>query len=171
MRIYKLLSVLLDYPRDELVEHIPALRAALDEGGLDREEAKVIARFLDWLESNDLLEVQRQYVDTFDLKAEHSLHLTHHLFADDKNRGPALIDMAEYYRSWGLEPVEGELPDYLPLMLEFGSTLEADEARIFLSHVHKLLAVLAANLEQSGSPWAPLARIAEGHGALVRQAA
>ncbi|GAB4348481.1 MAG: hypothetical protein Kow006_09220 [Gammaproteobacteria bacterium] len=171
MRIYKLLSVLFDYPHEEIHENIPAIRALLDDSGLDQQESESLARFLDWLEMTDPLEVQRQYVDTFDLRPEHSLHLTHHLFGDDKNRGPALIDMAEYYRSWGLEPVEGELPDYLPLMLEFGSTLEAEEARIFLSHVHKLLAVLASNLEESKSPWAPLARIVENRSALARQAA
>lgn len=171
MRIYKLLSLLLEYPDEEIKENLPALRSALSKSDLPREEVEPLAHFLDWLENTDLLELQRRYVDTFDLDARHSLHLTHHLFGDDKNRGPALIDMAEYYRCWGVEAIEGELPDYLPLMLEFAATLEAEEARIFLSHVHKVLETLAANLEESTSPWAPLVRIVVRQGCLVRQPA
>lgn len=171
MSIYKLLSVLLDYPHEEGKEHLPTLRAALATVALESDEAAVVARFLDWMETTDWLEIQQRYVATFDLDARYSLHITHHLMGDDKNRGPALIDMAEYYRSWGVEPVAGELPDYLPLMLEFCSTLEAEEARIFLSHVHKVLVILVANLEESGSPWAPLVRLVANRGALARQAA
>jgi len=105
------------------------------------------------------------------MAAEHSLHLTHHLFGEEKTRGPALIDLAEFYRSYGFEPDAKELPDYLPLMLEFASTLERAEQRVFLGDVLKVLTVLATNLEKSDSPYAPLIRIVENHSALATLAA
>ncbi|MFN6961078.1 MAG: nitrate reductase molybdenum cofactor assembly chaperone [Rhodocyclaceae bacterium] len=167
MSLYKLLAVLLDYPREELKSHLPELRGALAEVDASPAEHELIGRFLDWLEAAETVDVQTEYVATFDLDARHSLYLTHHIFGDDKNRGPALIDMEEYYRAYGLATIEGELPDYLPLMLEFAATLEATEARLFLSHVRKVLATLAVNLEETASPWAPLVRIIENRAALV----
>jgi nitrate reductase delta subunit len=105
-------------------------------------------------------------VRTFDLTPEHALHLTHHLFGDDKNRGPALIDLTEYYKQFGLEIAanEGgsnELPDYLPLVLEFTSQLDDEEGRMFLSQWTKVLNQLATNLEKAESHYAPLVRLVE----------
>lgn len=167
MSFYKLLSILLDYPRDELKTHLAEIRTALDETDAASSERELVERFLDWLEAADTITLQTEYVATFDLDARHSLFLTHHIFGDDKNRGPALIDMEEYYRAYGLTTIEGQLPDYLPLMLEFAATLDAAEARLFLSHVRKVLAALAGNLEETASPWAPLVRIVENRAALV----
>lgn len=167
MSLYKLLSVLLDYPREDLKSQLPELRATLAEVDASPAERELIERFLDWLEAADCIDIQMEYVATFDLDARHSLYLTHHIFGDDKNRGPALIDMEEYYRAYGLSTIAGELPDYLPLMLEFAATLEAAEARLFLSHVRKVLASLAVNLEETASPWAPLVRIVENRAAFV----
>lgn len=167
MSFYKLLSILLDYPRDEVREHLPAIRAALADSDVSQSERELVDRFLDWLSSVDVIDLQSEYVATFDLDARHSLHLTHHILGDDKNRGPALIDMDEFYRAYGLAPASGELPDYLPLMLEFAATLEPTEARLFLSHVRKILTMLAANLEEIASPWAPLVRMVENRAALT----
>jgi nitrate reductase molybdenum cofactor assembly chaperone NarJ/NarW len=170
MRIYKLLSVLLDYPGEELRDNLPALREAVAAEPLDGGERAALEGFLNHVERTDALELQREYVETFDLKAQHSLHLTHHLLGDDKNRGPALIDLSEYYKAWGLKAKDEELPDYLPLMFEFAATLEGDESRIFLSQIGQILTILAGNLEESQSPWAPLVRIGEQR-ALFREAA
>lgn len=170
MRVYKLLSVLLDYPGEELRDNLPALREAVAAEPLDGGERAALEGFLNHVERTDALELQREYVETFDLKAQHSLHLTHHLLGDDKNRGPALIDLSEYYKAWGLKAKDEELPDYLPLMFEFAATLEGDESRVFLSQIGRILTILAGNLEESQSPWAPLVRIGEQR-ALLREAA
>ena len=82
-------------------------------------ERAAVRKFLARLENGDPTEIQADYVQTFDLTPEHSLHLTHHLFGDDKNRGPALIDLSELYKDYGVEVASNELPDYLPLILEF----------------------------------------------------
>ena len=171
MRLYQLLSYLLDYPQDEWQEYLPELRKLITEESLDEAEQSALKGFLDYIEQTDVLEIQRVYVETFDLKAQHSLHLTHHLLGDDKNRGPALIDLGEYYKAWGLDAIEGELPDYLPLMLEFAAGLEEDEASVFLAQIGKVLTILADNLEEGESAWAPLVRIAEKRALLSRMAA
>lgn len=182
MMIYRLLSVLLDYPGDEVVAGLRAEAAALGGGlalvrslDLDEifssEEQGNIARFLEELLALPDDEAQQRYVQTFDMTAEHSLHLTHHIFGEEKTRGPALIDLSEFYKSYGFEPDPKELPDYLPLMLEFASTLDRDERRVFLGDVVKVLNVLAANLEKAESPYAPLIRIIENHGSLAKLAA
>lgn len=172
MTIYKLLSALLDYPNKELFENLSQVRQALDDctdiNGLERAELRT---FLSRMEDADTTQIQADYVQTFDLTPEHSLHLTHHLFGDDKNRGPALIDLSELYKDYGVEVAGNELPDYLPLILEFAAGLEKSEASVFLSDAAKVFAVLAANLEKAASPYAPLVRIIESRATLIRLAA
>lgn len=172
MQIYKLLSVLLEYPDQELIDHLPEIR---DQVGhmidMDNTERVALQDFLRHIESSSLTELQADYVKTFDLTAEHSLHLTHHLFGDDKNRGPALIDLGELYRDYGVEVVTNELPDYLPLILEFAAYLDDNEAMVFLSDANKVLGVLANNLEKADSPYAALLSIVEGRATLTKLAA
>ena len=162
MLIYKILSALLEYPDQELIDNLPEISRLLDEMvGADVAEAGALREFVAWLESGDLTEIQAGYVKTFDMTPEHSLHLTHHLFGDDndRNRGPALIDLGELYKDYGVKTVTNELPDYLPLVLEFVALLEDNEAREFLSDANKVLTVLAANLAKANSPYAPLVSI------------
>ncbi|MDP2783633.1 MAG: nitrate reductase molybdenum cofactor assembly chaperone [Sulfurimicrobium sp.] len=162
MLIYKILSALLEYPDKELFENLPAIRKLLDESvDSDVVEWAALKKFVSWLESGDPTEIQADYVKTFDMTPEHSLHLTHHLFGDDndRNRGPALIDLGELYKDYGVKTVTNELPDYLPLVLEFVALLEDNEAREFLSDANKVLTVLADNLTKANSPYAPLVSI------------
>lgn len=180
MKIFKLMSLLLDYPSDDFLAALRELAGddplglvqRLDESGaLEPDEAQQVADLINGILATDPLELQGTYVQCFDLTAEHSLHLTHHLFGEEKTRGPALIDLGEFYRGYGLQADEKELPDYLPVMLEFVSTLSLDEAWVFLADVGKVLKVLADNLEKSGSTYAPLIRIIEKQGSLARLAA
>jgi nitrate reductase delta subunit len=161
------------------------LRATLRQG-FEATEWIVLDRFMKTISEQDLTETQANYVQTFDLTPEHALHLTHHLFGDDKNRGPALIDLTEFFKEYGLEMItnEGnanpeaanestpnELPDFLPLVLEFAAQLDTEEARVFLSQWSKVLNQLASNLEEAKSPYAPLIRLVEQRAQLVKAAA
>ncbi len=170
MILYKVLSHLLDYPNLGLKEGIAEIREALNEPEISAEERQVINEFIDHLAQTELPELEKAYVKTFDMLPEHSLHLTHHLFGDDRERGPALVDLGEHYKGMGLEARKGELPDYLPLILEYVSTLDDIAARVFLADALKVITVVATNLEQSQSPYAPLLRVVEGRGQLLREA-
>lgn len=171
MKIYKLLSVLLEYPDQELIDHIPELRGVMAELDADKAELEALSGFLDHLQSMPVTALQADYVKTFDMVPEHSLHLTHHLFGDDKNRGPALIDLGELYKDYGVEVVTNELPDYLPLILEFTAYLDDNEGTVFLSDAKKVLSVLAENLTKAESPYAALLSIVENRATLTKLAA
>ena len=172
MNLYKLLSVLLEYPGQELIDHLPELSQRV-AGSVDIDEAERAALlcFINHLAGQPLTKLQEDYVQTFDMTAEHSLHLTHHLFGDDKNRGPALIDLGELYKDYGVQVQGNELPDYLPLILEFVAQLADSEATVFLSDAHKVFKALTDNLKHAGSPYAALTSIIEGRATLVRLAA
>ncbi|MGB2833510.1 MAG: nitrate reductase molybdenum cofactor assembly chaperone [Methylotenera sp.] len=172
MQIYKLLSALLDYPNQELVQHLPELSEFVAQNQeIDRAESDALQGFLAHLQSMSVTELQADYVKTFDMTAEHSLHLTHHLFGDDKNRGPALIDLGELYKDYGVEVVTNELPDYLPLVLEFAAYMDDSEATVFLSDAKKVLGVLTENLQKAQSPYAALLSIIENRATLTKLAA
>lgn len=184
MQVFKLLSALLDYPSDDLLAELRQAVAQAGPGGardlvlgLDRgqvfspEERLAIALFVESLLEIDATQAQARYVQTFDLTAEHSLHLTHHLFGEEKTRGPALIDLTEYLKTYGFTHAETELPDFLPLLLEFVSELQEDESKVFLGDAGKVLKVIANNLDKAGSPYAALIHIIDNHGSLVKLAA
>ena len=169
MRVYKLLSSLLEYPDQELIDHIPELRKfILEDKDISDKERTNLFDFLDYLEQVQLTNLQAEYVETFDMKPENSLHLTHHLFGDDKNRGPALIDLGELYNDYGVAISTNELPDYLPLVLEFTAYLDDAESTVFLADAKKVFEVLNSNLEKSGSPYASLTAIIENRASLTK---
>ena len=166
---YHLLSKFLDYPSEALQSALPDIWVKLDD--MPDHERKHISNFLVHLHWEDLTDWQALYVRTFDMIPDNALYLTHHLFGDDKNRGPALIDLSEFYKDYGLELAANELPDFLPLMLEFAAQLEPSEAKMFFSKWTKVLAQLAMNLEKIESPYAWLIRWLEHSTQLVKVAA
>ena len=171
MQLYRVIARLLDYPVAELLEHLPLLDRMIDDDPeITDRERKEIRDIIAWMGMHTLTGLQETYVQTFDMTPEHDLHLTHHLFGDDRGRGPALIDLGEHYKAAGLEVREGELPDYLPLILEYVSTLDGMQAQIFLGDAAKVLTVLAENLEKAGSPYSKLIRIIERRGHLAQAA-
>lgn len=171
MQIYTILSRLLDYPDEALLENMPEIiRQLEDDPAVSERERGDILQLISWMQLHDLTGLQGDYVQTFDMTPEHDLHLTHHLFGDDRGRGPALIDLSEYFKGMGFEPESGEIPDFLPLILEFVSTLDEMQARIFLGDAAKVLKVLADNLEKKDSPYARLIRIVEHRGSLAQAA-
>ena len=171
MPLYKLLSILLEYPTEELTASWPEIEAALLtlDDAADRE---ALNRFINWARPLPLTQLQAYYVKTFDFTPDNALYLTHHLFEEqDRERGPALIALSEFYESEGFEISDGELPDYLPLVLEYVSTLEDEtSARLFLYQSVHACEIVAHNLEKVDNPYAPLLRIVERHGHLTESA-
>jgi len=171
MQIYRLIARLLDYPDAEMLENLSMFDEIIDsDSSITKQEQKKLKDILTWMRMHNVTGLQETYVQTFDMTPEHDLHLTHHLFGDDRGRGPALVDLGEHYKSAGLEVAEKELPDYLPLILEYVSTLDEMQARVFLGDALKVLTVLAENLEKAGSPYSRLIRIIESRGHLAQAA-
>lgn len=116
-----------------------------------RDEIEALAR---WLEGVDALDAETAYVETFDRGRATSLHLFEHVHGDSRDRGPAMIDLARTYAAAGLLLKEGELPDYLPAVLEFVSTQPPREARAFLGEIAHLTNAIFGALLERGSPYA-----------------
>lgn len=171
---YKVISVLLQYPSKDLVENWDEVKHISNQlPELNNEDKSILTGFIDWASSLSLTKLQAEYVNNFDMTAENSLYLTYHLFDEqDRERGPALIELAELYKSTGFEIGDGELPDYLPLILEYISTMDDKASAIaFLQQTALAADIIASNLEKNESPYAPLVRIIARHGHVIDIAA
>ncbi|MDZ7752233.1 MAG: nitrate reductase molybdenum cofactor assembly chaperone [Gammaproteobacteria bacterium] len=157
MDIVKVIAVLLHYPQAEVQAAAAELRDAITAApDLPAAERVALTTFLARLEEGDLLDLQAEYVATFDRGRRLSLHLFEHIHGESRDRGQAMVDLLAHYRAAGLEPAVSELPDYLPLFLEYCSLLPAQAAREWLEGVGELLALLHARLQRRASPYAPL---------------
>ena len=146
-----LLAVLLAYPDEALLAGLPELRTAAAE--LPRAERRALQPVLEGLESTPLSELRRAYVETFDFDRRCGLHLTYHVHGDRRQRGLELVRLKRRYAEAGI-PLEGsELPDYLPVVLEFTS-LRPDEGREVLTSFRGVLELIRAALHDRGSLYA-----------------
>ena len=123
------LAALLAYPDGRLRAALPEITALLEQADeISPSRRGELEALTGWLASGDALDVQAEYVETFDRGRSTSLHLFEHVHGDSRDRGPAMIDLARTYEAAGLVLREGELPDYLPAVLEFASTQPPREA-------------------------------------------
>jgi nitrate reductase delta subunit len=107
------------------------------------------------------MDAQARYVALFDHSRSLSLHLYEHSHGESRDRGQAMVNLLNHYRSKGLDLSACELPDFLPLFLEFLSTQPADEARALLAQAVEVVALLRARLEQRGAPYGAVFRAIE----------
>lgn len=178
MKTFKVLSLLLCYPESEWLAALPELEDALAaEADFNADAAARLAPLFALLRESKLIALQENYVATFDRNPSHSLHLFEHIHGESRDRGQAMVDLIEAYRKNGFELASRELPDYLPLLLEYLSQRPQDEARDWLHHVSHIVGLLAARAGERNSPYALLLEVlveyAEGNlelGALRRRA-
>ena len=117
----------------DCAQHLLEMRCLLDdERALSPTRRTELQALIDALRNADPLQVEADYVELFDRGRATSLHLFEHVHGDSRDRGPAMIDLGQTYEKAGLILAEGELPDYLPAVLEFVSTQPPREARAFL---------------------------------------
>lgn len=155
MRTYAALGRLIDYPRTETIAHLPDLLAVLeDEGALPVRLRQALARLATALTSKDPMEAEERYVALFDRTRTLSLHLYEHLHGESRDRGMAMVRLAALYRGHGFEIAARELPDYLPLLLEFLAQIPDAEARGILAEAAQLIDKLHGALARCGSPYA-----------------
>ena len=150
----KAVSLLLQYPSEEIVLAAGAIEDAELEGA-GRRQREQVERFLGWFRSTPVSELQRVYVETFDFAKRQSLHLTYHTDGDRRQRGMALLGIKRAYAEAGLEVTDAELPDYLPLMLEFAA-LAPDPGAALLSEHRIAIELVRSSLHDAGSPYALL---------------
>jgi nitrate reductase delta subunit len=152
MKTYLALSALLAYPEQELLEALPEVGAALDaESLLPRAARRELENLMLELAGDDLYDCQERYVALFDRSRALSLHLFEHVHGESRDRGQAMVDLAALYRAHGFEPAGNELPDYLPLFLEYVSLLPEREAKDQLAETADILRAVGDGLARRGS--------------------
>ena len=151
----RVLSALLGYPDAQMRSHLPEMREILRaEGALGAARSGEVDALIESLASADPMDAESDYVALFDRGRGTSLHLFEHVHGDSRERGPAMIDLGETYAKAGLILAEGELPDYLPAVLEFASTQPPREARAFLGETAHILNAIFGALQQRRSAYA-----------------
>ena len=153
-RTFKALSALLTYPTAEMQAALPELAAAIDQEAL---VPAAVGRQLDLLLSEmatgDLYDLQERYVLLFDRTRSLSLHLFEHVHGESRDRGQAMIDLKTVYENGGLEIDATELPDFVPLFLEFLSTRPRPEAYDLLAQPAHVFAAMAERLRKRQSAY------------------
>ncbi len=151
----RVLAALLGYPDARLRSHLAEMRDLLrDEGALSHSRRVELDTLMDTLRRAEALAAESSYVELFDRGRATSLHLFEHVHGDSRDRGPAMIDLGQTYEKAGLILAEGELPDYLPAVLEFVSTQPPREAKAFLGEMAHIFNAIFGALQQRDSAYA-----------------
>lgn len=155
MQILKVISLLLDYPTEQLLEGRDELDQAIAASReISPQQRQALHELLELICENDLMDGQEHYGALFGRGRSLSLLLFEHVHGESRDRGQAMVDMMAQYQEAGFAIGVKELPDYIPLYLEFLSTRDDLEAREGLADVAHLLALLATRLDERESAYA-----------------
>jgi nitrate reductase delta subunit len=147
MRTFKVLSALLSYPTEALIEAAPEFPAVLDaEKLLPAACRDAVDALIEEIAAGEVYDLQERYGLLFDRSKTLALHLFEHVHGESRDRGQAMVDLKAMYETAGLAIAANELPDYVPLFLEFLSTQPLAEARELLGQAAHILAALAERL-------------------------
>ncbi|MFN4265646.1 MAG: nitrate reductase molybdenum cofactor assembly chaperone [Aquabacterium sp.] len=138
------LARMLSYPDAAMRELVPDLqKVLLSEAALSPQRLRGLSMLLGAMLDQDIIDTEQGYVELFDRGRATSLHLFEHVHGDSRDRGPAMIDLVKTYEQGGLlldpDKIGGELPDYLPVVLEFASTLPEAAMRDFIGEIAHIL--------------------------------
>lgn len=158
---YKIVSLLLDYPDEEVKNNLHRFLEIVDEDNLlDDDQKARLTTFINYASPLTLNEWQMQYVQLFDFSTKTNLYLFDHVYGDSRERGQAMIDLTEMYVKSGFVPCSNELPDYLPLFLEYLSLLtNEEEGRQLLQRIAPIVENMKQSLEKRESPYGNLLQI------------
>ncbi|SMG22345.1 nitrate reductase molybdenum cofactor assembly chaperone [Paracoccus sp. J56] len=155
MKTFKALSALLSYPGEDLIAALPQVEQVLQsEGLLGPRRMDEIRSLLQKLGQGDLYDLQERYVLLFDRSRSLSLNLFEHVHGESRDRGGAMVDLLETYRDGGFDLAGSELPDHLPVLLEYLSTRPLPEALALLADASHILVALAERLTRRESAYA-----------------
>lgn len=151
---FQWISHLLSYPDESWMQTVAEARESLPSGSQPMTDE--IQAFLEAMGAFDAEQRQDHYVQVFDFSKKTTLYLTYADFGEERERGPALLELKKQYAQAGLELNGNEMPDYLPAMLEFCAHVDAAIARQMLSPFANRLAQLRDALAKIESPYAHL---------------
>jgi len=155
MLIFKAFGALLSYPTEEMRQALPEIADLLRASPLiGSRERGALCALIDEIGEGELLSAEERYVDLFDRGGALSLNLFEHLHGESRDRGTAMVDLKRLYEDAGYELVTRELPDYLPVVLEYLSQRDMAEAREVLEDCSHILASIARSLIARGSRYA-----------------
>ncbi|MGW4330637.1 nitrate reductase molybdenum cofactor assembly chaperone [Nocardia sp. NPDC004573] len=150
--VWRIAALLLDYPTEQTLAMIDQLTTAA--AALPDEMRAHLSGCLDHLRTTPPLELAADYVATFDMRRRASLHLTFYAYGDTRKRGMALLRFKHAYRHAGVELGDEELPDHLPVLLEFAATVDPIGGERLLGEHVPVLELLRLSLSDNGSPYA-----------------
>lgn len=152
------IAYLLRYPDAEMRLHLAQVRDALDtETALSSARQAEIVALIERLLSAPDMTVEAEYIEMFDRGHRTSLLLFEHVHGDSRDRGPAMVDLIQTYEKAGLYLHPEQMPDDLPVVLEYASSQPASEARAFMSEIAHIVRVIYSALVDRGSAYACLA--------------
>ena len=154
MKTLKLLSALLTYPTTALIDAGSEMKRALArEAVLSRRDREAVGQLIDDLCAHDLYDAQECYILLFDRTRSLSLHLFEHVHGESRDRGQAMVDLLKVYEDGGYTPTATELPDFLPLFLEFASTRAPSDAIELIGQPGHVFAALRERLAKRRTPY------------------
>lgn len=148
---WRVASALMRYPDEELLRALPAIRDAVENSRVA--QRKELLELIDSWSGSQPLELQRRYVDTFDLDKNRALHLSWFQYGDQRQRGMVLLKLKRRYMRFDLLPEESELPDWLPLMLEFAAEAPDPEGVSLLQEWRAAIELIRRSLDDEGSEY------------------
>ncbi|CAG4897572.1 nitrate reductase molybdenum cofactor assembly chaperone [Paraburkholderia gardini] len=153
-QILSMLGALLDYPDQALIDALDEIRAALaGYAALPPDTRAALIELVDRLSARPLLDLQEDYVEIFDRGRASSLYLFEHVHGESRERGQAMVDLLAMYEAKGLFLGAGELPDYLPVFLEFLSHETPAQAHALLGEIADINRQIATRLAERGTPY------------------
>ncbi len=160
LRILRALGALLLYPGAELRAALPEIAAEIRGASLlSAADRAALLALIDGLSAADPIAAEEAYVDLFDRGRSTSLHLFEHVHGEARDRGAAMVELNELYAAAGLELGGRELPDYLPVVLEYLSSRSRDEARAMLSDCAHILRLVGEVLTKRDSRYAAVFQV------------
>lgn len=155
MLVFRAFSALLSYPSEDMRQALPQIADVIASSPLVAPaELKRLLHLIDELGQGSLLSVEERYVDLFDRGRALSLNLFEHLHGESRDRGEAMVELKQIYERAGFDLSTRELPDYLPVLLEYLSCRNIDEARDMLADCTHILSAIGRSLIARQSPYA-----------------
>jgi nitrate reductase delta subunit len=162
-KIFKYFSILLLYPNSLLKKNIREVYKIIENEKLIQiEDLNKLILFINYIEKNDLIKLQENYVYLFDRQKKFSLYLFEHIHGDSKSRGMAMIDLKNFFFKYKIKINEkNELPDYIPVFLEFLSLIDKKDVKKILNEIVNILSIIRMNLEKINNPYSNIFSIIE----------